>query len=94
MASVVLHRPCGECGGDIVQTALDRWGIEQNFHDLKETEGIAQVQLRRYFANVGALNLNLWVHTLIEVWGWGREASSLSDRSDRPWDDAERRPSI
>jgi hypothetical protein len=78
---------------DIVQTALDRWGIEQNFHDLKEIEGIAQVQLRRYYANVGALNLNLWVHTLIEVWGWGRDASSLSDRSDRPWDDGERRPS-
>jgi hypothetical protein len=77
----------------IVQTALDRWGIEQNFHDLKETEGIAQVQLRRYHANVGALNLNLWVHTLIEVWAWSREASSLSDRSDRPWDNVERRPS-
>jgi hypothetical protein len=78
---------------DVVQTALDRWGIEQNFHDLKETEGIAQVQLRRYYANIGALNLNLWIHTLIEVWAWGRDASSLSDRSDRPWDDADRRPS-
>lgn len=78
---------------DIVQTAMDRWGIEQNFHDLKETEGIAQVQLRRYFANVGALNLNLWVHTMIELWGWGRDASGLSDRSGSPWDDATRRPS-
>jgi hypothetical protein len=77
----------------IVQTAMDRWGIEQNFKDLKETEGIAQVQLRRYFANVGALNLNLWVHTLIELWAWARPASDLSDRSDRPWDEADRRPS-
>ena len=77
----------------IVQTALDRWGIEQNFKDLKETEGIAQGQLRRYHANVGALNLNLWAHTLIELWAWTRPAEELIDRSDRPWDDAGRRPS-
>lgn len=77
----------------IVQTALDRWGIEQCFKDLKEIEGIAQPQLRRFHANVGALNLNLWVHTLIELWSWTREASQLTDRSDRPWDDASRRPS-
>lgn len=77
----------------IVQATLDRWAIEQNHHDLKEVEGIGQVQLRRLWSNVGALNLGLWAHTLIEVWAWGRSAGSLSDRSDRPWDDAERRPS-
>jgi hypothetical protein len=77
----------------IVQATVDRWGIEQNFHDLKVVEGIAQVQLRRVWSNVGALNLSLWVHTLIEVWAWGRPASDVSDRSDRPWDDADRRPS-
>src|SRR5262245_2652251 len=77
----------------IVQATLDRWAIEQNFHDLKEVEGLGQVQLRRGWSDGGALNLSLWVHTLIEVWGWGRSADSLSDRSDRPWDDAGRRPS-
>ena len=77
----------------IVQAALDRWAIEQNHHDLKEVEGIGQVQLRRLWSNVGALNLSLWVHTLIEVWAWGQSEESLSDRSDRPWDDATRRPS-
>jgi hypothetical protein len=77
----------------IIQVALDRWGIEQNFHDLKEVEGIEQVQLRRVWSNVGALNLNLWVHTLIEVWAWDQSAESLSDRSNRPWDDTGRRPS-
>jgi hypothetical protein len=77
----------------IVQATVDRWGIEQNFHDLKEVEGIGQVQLRRVWSNVGALNLSLWVHTLVEVWAWGRPASEVSDRSDRPWDDADRRPS-
>ncbi|MGZ3386612.1 MAG: IS701 family transposase [Isosphaeraceae bacterium] len=77
----------------IVQATLDRWAIEQNFHDLKEVEGIEQVQLRRVWSNVGALNLNVWVHTLVELWGWSRPVEELSDRSASPWDDATRRPS-
>ncbi|HSK35164.1 MAG TPA: transposase [Actinomycetota bacterium] len=77
----------------IVQAIHDRWAIEQNYHDLKEVEGIGQVQLRRVWSNIGALNLSLWVHTLVEVWAWDRPEASLSDRSDRPWDDASRRPS-
>jgi len=68
----------------IVQTVHDRWAIEQNYHDLKEVERIEQVQLRRAWANVGAFNLNLWVHTLIEVWAWGRPEASLSDRERPP----------
>jgi DDE superfamily endonuclease len=77
----------------IAQIALERGAIEQSFHDTKEVEGIEQVQLRRYGSNVGAFNLNLWVHTLIEMWGWDRSAAVLSHRRDRPWDDADRRPS-
>ena len=87
---------CTEAGADVeavVQAIHDRWAIEQNYHDLKEVERIEQVQLRRVWSNVGAFNLSLWVHTLIEVWAWGRPESSLSDRADRPWDDASRRPS-
>ena len=77
----------------VVQAIQDRWAIEQDYHDLKEVERIEQVRLRRLWSNVGALNLSLWVHTLVEVWAWNRPESSLSDRSDRPWDDASRRPS-
>ena len=77
----------------IVQAIHDRWAIEQNYHDLKEVERIEEVQLRRVWSNVGAFNLSLWVHTLVEVWAWGRPEASLSDRGDRPWDDASRRPS-
>jgi hypothetical protein len=79
--------------GSLVPTVLDRWGIEQAHHDLKEVEGIGQVQLRRVWSNVGALNLSLWVHTLIELWAWDRPAEALRDRDASPWDDAERRPS-
>ena len=51
------------------------------------------MQLRRVWAKVGAFNMRLWAHMLIEVWAWGRPKAILSDRSDRPWDDAGRRPS-
>ena len=77
----------------IVQAIHDRWAIERNYHDLKEVERVGEVQLRRVWANVGSMHLGLWIHTLVEVWAWGRPEASLSDRSDRPWDDASRRPS-
>lgn len=87
---------CTDAGAGVeavVQAIFDRWAIEQNYHDLKEVEGIEQVQLRRLWSNVGAMNLSLWAHTLVEVWAWARPEASLSDRSDRPWDDVGRRPS-
>ena len=78
----------------IIQASTDRWGIEQSFHDLKEVEGgIEQVQLRRYYSNVGALNLNLWVHTLTEVWPWRKSTEELVNRQASPWDQADCRPS-
>lgn len=78
---------------EIAQGVADRWGIEQVFHDVKENERIGQVQLRKVWANVGAFNLGLWVNSLVELWGWKRENASLVDRSESPWDDAERRAS-
>lgn len=87
---------CSDAGArveEIVQVIVDRWAIEQNYHDLKEVERVGEVQLRRVWANVGAMNLGMWVHTLIEVWAWGRSEESLSARGERPWDDASRRPS-
>ena len=66
----------------IVQAIQDRWAIEQNYHDLKEVERIEQVQLRRVWSNVGAFNLSLWVHTLVEVWAWGRP-EAIVERPER-----------
>jgi len=77
----------------ILEAVSDRMAIEQNFHDLKEIEGAGQQQVRNYFANVGAFHLNLWVHTLVELWAWGQKTSAVCDRSDSPWDDQFRRPS-
>jgi len=42
---------------------------------------------------VAVYNLNLWMHTLVELWAWNRPPEALVDRRDSPWDDAQRRPS-
>jgi hypothetical protein len=77
----------------ILTAAADRFSIEQDFHDLKEVEGLGQQQLRDIWANVGAFHINAWLHTLIELWAWDQPREAISDRSDAPWDDPERRPS-
>jgi hypothetical protein len=78
---------------DILEAFADRATIEQDFHDVKEVEGSGQQQVRNIWSNVAVYNLNLWMHTLVELWAWDRSHEQLVDRSDSPWDDAERRPS-
>ena len=67
--------------------------MEQDFHDWKEVEGLGQQQVRNVWANLGVFPLNLWAHTLIELWAWRQPKGQICDRSDSPCDDPERRPS-
>jgi hypothetical protein len=78
---------------DILAAYADRAAIEQNFHDLEEVHGAGQQQVRHYWANSAVYHLNLWLHTLIELWAWTKSHEEICDRSQSPWDDAERRPS-
>ena len=78
---------------EILEAFADRATIEQDFHDVKEVWGTGQQQVRNIWTNVAVYNLNLWMHTLVELWAWNQEHEQLCDRSDSPWDDAERRPS-
>jgi hypothetical protein len=78
---------------EILEAFADRATIEQDFHDVKEVWGAGQQQLRNIWRNLAAFNLNLWMHTLVELWSWTRSHSELCDRSDSPWDDPDRRPS-
>ena len=78
---------------DILEAAAARWAIEEHFHDLKEVWGAGQQQVRNVWSNIACWNLNQWVYTLVELCCWGVQKSGLSDRSDRPWDNADRRPS-
>jgi hypothetical protein len=77
----------------ILEAVADRAAIEQDFHDLKEVEGLGQQQVRNVWANLGVFHLNLWAHTLIELWAWRQPKGRICDRRGSPWDDPERRPS-
>jgi DDE superfamily endonuclease len=77
----------------MLEAVADRAAIEQVFHDVKEVHGAGQQQLRNVWANIAAWNMQLWLHTLVELWAWNQSQSSLCDRGDSPWDDAARRPS-
>ncbi len=79
--------------GDILETVAARWAIEEHFHDVKEVWGAGQQQVRNLWSNIGCWHLNQWVYTLVELCCWDVDKSELSDRSDRPWDNADRRPS-
>jgi hypothetical protein len=78
---------------EILEVFADRAAIEQLFHDLKEVWGAGQQQVRYLWANLGVWHLNLWMHTLVELWAWNQRKAVLCDRSASPWDDPDRRPS-
>jgi len=78
---------------EILEAFADRATIEQDFHDVKEVWGAGQQQVRNIWTNVAVFNLNLWMHTLVELWAWRRPHEQLVDREDSPWDDTDRRPS-
>jgi hypothetical protein len=78
---------------EIIEAFADRATIEQDFHDIKEVWGAGQQQVRNIWTNLATYNLNLWMHTLVELWAWNRPHEQICDRSDSPWDNAQRRPS-
>lgn len=78
---------------EILEAVADRYAIEQNFSDIKEVEGAGQQQVRTLDSNIGAFHLNVWLHSMVELWAWNKPAKVLCDRSNSPWDDVFRRPS-
>jgi hypothetical protein len=78
---------------EIIEAFADRATIEQDFHDVKEVWGAGQQQVRNIWTNLAVYHLNLWIHTLVELWCWRRPHGQLCDRSQSPWDDPQRRPS-
>lgn len=81
------------CAVEILEAVADRYAIEQNFSDIKEIEGAGQQQVRTIGSNIGTFHLNLWLHSMIELWAWDKSAKVLRNRSSSPWDNAYRRPS-
>lgn len=77
----------------ILETVASRWALEEHFHDVKEVWGAGEQQVRNVWSNIGCWHLNQWMYTLVELTAWDQPKEVLSDRSDRPWDNVERRPS-
>jgi hypothetical protein len=78
---------------EIAEAFAGRATIEQDFHDVKKVWGSGQQQVRSIWNNLAVYNLNLWMHTLVELWAWHKSHEELCDCGDSPWDDTERRPS-
>jgi hypothetical protein len=78
---------------EVLEAAADRTALEQLNRDVKEVWGAGEQQVRNVHSNEGCFNLNLWMHTLVEVWAWERPEEELVDRSKSPWDREPRRPS-
>ncbi len=55
---------------EIIEAFADRATIEQDFHDVKEVWGAGQQQVRNIWCNLAVYHLNLWMHTLVELWSW------------------------
>jgi hypothetical protein len=77
----------------ILETVAGRWAIEEFFHDTKETWGAGKQQVRNVWSNVGCWNLNAWLYSFVELESWDAEVNQIVDRSERPWDNPDRRPS-
>jgi hypothetical protein len=78
---------------EIMEMFADRAAIEQDFHDVKEVGGAGQQQVRVLWSNIGCFCLNLWLHTMVELWAWTKSKAEICDRTASPWDDPSRRPS-
>jgi hypothetical protein len=77
----------------ILETVAGRWAIEEFFHDTKETWGAGQQQVRNVWSNIACWNINAWLYALVELECWDTDVKQIVDRTDRPWDNPDRRPS-
>jgi len=77
----------------ILETVAGRWAIEEFFHDTKETWGAGKQQVRNVWSNIACWNINAWLFSLVELECWDAPMEQVVDRSDRPWDNPDRRPS-
>lgn len=87
---------CSDAAADVtgvLETAATRWSIEEQFHDVKEVWGAGQQQVRNVWSNIACWNLNQWMYSLVEMCAWDEPQATLTDRSGRPWDNPDRRPS-
>ena len=77
----------------ILKIVSDRWSIEEHFHDVKEIWGAGKQQVRNVWSSIGCWHVCGWLYAMVELESWDEPSQRLVDRSDRPWDNPDRRPS-
>ena len=69
--------------GDHRRRSADRATIEQDFlrreGGLEPPGGAGQQQVRNIWTNVAVYQMNLWMHTLVELWAWNRPRGTLEE---------------
>jgi len=78
---------------EILESYAVRFGIEEMFKDLKEVWGWGKQEVRLLEPNEAATAMNMLLYSMTELSTWDRSQAELVDRSYRPWDDEDRRPS-
>jgi len=59
-----------------LEAFADRATIDQDFHDVKEGLGNwTTTTARNIWTNLAVSNLNLWMHTLVELWARHKNSS-------------------
>lgn len=77
----------------ILKIVSDRWSIEEHFHDVKEIWGAGEQQVRNVWSSIGCRDVCGWPYAMVECESWHEPSERLVDRSDRPWDNPDKRPS-
>jgi DDE superfamily endonuclease len=83
----------GATAAEVLEAMADRNALEQTNKDVKEVWGAGEQQVRNLHSNIGCLNPDLWLYSLVEAWAWARPEEELVDRGGSPWDSEPRRPS-
>jgi hypothetical protein len=78
---------------EIIESYSDRYSIEENYQELKQTWQMESPQVRNLYANIGVFHLCVWMYSMVQLWSWDKKHDDLCDRSTSPWDDPTRRPS-
>jgi len=78
---------------EILESYAVRFGIEEMFKDLKDVWGWGKQEVRLLESNEAATAMNMLLYSMTELSTWERTQAELVDRSYRPWDDKDRRPS-
>jgi hypothetical protein len=78
---------------EILESYGVRFGIEEMFKDLKDVWGWGKQEVRLLERNEAATAMNMLSFAMTELATWDRSQKELVDRSYRPWDDQDRRPS-